>query len=235
MIMARLTSTILLGALCVLLLCGGAAADGFVIVRPTPGLPDPTQLAVRYHHVDIDVRDQVARVHIDQVFRNLNGLEVEGEYLFPIPDGAAVSDFVLYVDGEPIHAEAMDASEALRIYEDLVRESRDPALLEYAGREMFRARIHPFPPHGERRVKLDYDHLIEREGGLYRFVYPLSTEKFSSRPLESAYVRIEIEADHPIRNAYCPSHAVEIEYLDEDRLRVTWEARDTKPDRDLVL
>ena len=233
--MSRITLSILLGAVCLALLPVGAQADGFVIVRPTPDLPDPTQLAVRYHNVDIDVRDQVARVHIDQVFRNLNAIEVEGEYIFPIPDGAAVSDFVLYVDGEPIYAGAMDAREALRIYESLVRESRDPALLEYAGREMFRARIFPFPPGGERRVKLDYDHLIERQGGLYRFVYPLSTEKFSSRPLESAYVRIDIQADHPIRNAYCPSHSVEIEYLDEDRVRVTWEETDTKPDRDLVL
>jgi Ca-activated chloride channel family protein len=185
--------------------------------------------------VDITIREQVARVHIDQVFRNLNSREVEGEYLFPVPDGAAVSDFVLYVDGKPVHAQAMDATEALKIYQDLVRQSKDPALLEYVGREMFRARIFPFPPGGDRRVLLDYDHLVERQGGLYRFVYPLSTEKFSSKPLESAYVRIELEADRPIRNAYCPSHSVDIEYLGTDRLRVTWEESGTKPDRDLVL
>ncbi|MCK4306387.1 MAG: VWA domain-containing protein [Candidatus Eisenbacteria sp.] len=218
------------------LACSAAAhADGFVVVRPRPEFPDPTQLAVRYHNVDITIRDQVGHVKIDQVFRNLNNRDVEGEYIFPIPDGAAVSDFVLYVDGKPVHAEAMDAQEALNVYKALVRESKDPALLEYAGREMFRARIYPFPAHGDRRVMLDYDHLVEREGGLYRFVYPLSTEKFSSRPLESAYVVIELEADRPIRNAYCPSHEVDIEYLGSQRLRLTWEESGTKPDRDLVL
>ncbi len=215
--------------------CGPARADGFVVVAPRPDLPDPIQLAVRYHHVDIDVRDQVASVHIDQVFRNLNDREVEGEYIFPIPEGAAVSDFVLWVAGQPVHAEALDAQRARRIYEEIVRRQKDPALLEYAGRELYRARIYPFPPHGERRVELEYDQLITREGGLYKLVYPLSTEKFSSRPLESATIMIDLEADRPIRNAYCPSHDVEIERVGRRRLRVSWEASGTTPDRDLVF
>jgi len=218
-----------------LLLAIPAGADGFVVVRPTPGVPAPTPLAVAYHHVDITIRDQVASVAIDQVFRNPNAARLEGEYLFPIPAGAAVSDFVLYVDGEPLHAEALSADEALAIYEALVRRAIDPALLEYAGRELFRARIYPFEPHGERRVKLDYEQLVAREGGLYRFVYPLSTERFSSEDLASAYVRIDVETQRPIRNAYCPSHDVEIEYVDSRHLRVTWEATDTRPDTDLVL
>jgi Ca-activated chloride channel homolog len=212
-----------------------AYADGFVVIRPQPGIEKPVQLAVRYHDVEIQIRDQVAQVAIDQVFRNLNNRPVEGEYIFPIPDGAAVSDFILYVDGKPVRAEAMDAERARGLYEELVRQTKDPALLEYAGRELFRARIFPFPANGDRRVKLGYDHLIERRGGLYRFVYPLATERFSSRPLERALVTIELNADRPIKNAYCPSHDVEIEYLSDTRLRLTWEEHGTTPDRDLTL
>jgi Ca-activated chloride channel family protein len=211
------------------------SADGLVVVHPTPEFPHPTALAVQYHHVDVRIRDSVARVQIDQIFHNLNDRELEGEYLFPVPDGAAVSDFALYVDGEPVHAEAMDADRARQIYEGLVRQWRDPALLEYVGREVFRARIFPFPAHGDRRVALDYDQVVAREGGLYRFVYPLSTEKFSSRPLESAYVKIVLETDRPISNAYCPTHHVDIERIDRRHLRVTWEENGVTPDRDLVL
>jgi hypothetical protein len=212
-----------------------ALADGLMVLRPVPGFPHPEALAVQYHDVHITIRDQVGSVQIDQVFRNLNDRRVEGDYIFPIPEGAAVSDFVLYVDGRPLHAEAMDAQQALRVYQELVRETRDPALLEYAGREMFRARVHPFEPRGSRRVALTYEQVVEREGGLYRFVYPLSTEKFSSRALERAVVTLELEADRPIRNAYCPSHAVDIEYLGKQRLRMTWEENGTRPDRDLVF
>ena len=212
-----------------------ARADGFVIVHPQPDVPDPEQLAVRYHDVEIEIHDQVAQVHIDQVFRNLNPREVEGEYIFPVPDGAAVSDFVLWVEGQPIHAEAMDAQQARRLYEDIVRRQKDPALLEYAGRELYRARIYPFPAHGERRVELRYDQLITREAGLCKLVYPLSTEKFSSRPLESATVTIDLKTDRPVRNAYCPSHAVDVEYLGSRHVRVSWEATGTRPDRDLVF
>lgn len=233
--LARALSLTLAALAALTLFTPAARGDGFVIVPPTPERPHPTQLAVRYHHVDITLRDQVGRVRIDQVFRNLNDYELEGEYLFPIPEGAAVSDFVLYVDGRAVHAEALDATQALRIYEDLVRRSRDPALLEYAGREIFRARIYPFPPNGEREVELEYEQLATRQGGLYRFIYPLSTEKFSSRPLDHAYVRIDLEADRPISNAYCPSHEVSISGLGTRRLRVTWEESGTRPDSDLVL
>ncbi|MFH1144995.1 MAG: VIT domain-containing protein [Candidatus Eisenbacteria bacterium] len=237
--MTILAAAALLAAVALLaawaLLASPAFADGFVVVRPVPELPDPIQLAVRNHDVHIAIRDQVGHVEIDQTFRNLNGRQVEGEYLFPVPDGAAVSDFTLWVEGQPVHAQAMDAEEALRIYEGLVRESRDPALLEYAGREVFRARIFPFPPHGDRRVALEYDQIVERQGGLYRFVYPLSTEKFSSRPLEHAFVSIILEADRPVRNAYCPTHDAVIEYLDGRRVRLTFEENGTRPDRDLVF
>lgn len=233
--MKVLRSTLVLLAVVSALTGTEALADGFVIVRPRPEHPDPTQLAVRYHNVDIRVRDQVATIEIDQVFRNLNRHEVEGEYIFPIPEGAAVSDFVLWVDGRPIHAEAMDAKQARRVYEEIVRQQKDPALLEYAGREMFRARIYPFPPHGDRRVNLKYEQLIEREGGLYKLIYPLSTEKFSSRPLESASVIVDLEADRPIRNAYCPTHDVDVEFLTERRLRISWEENGTRPDRDMVF
>ena len=65
-------------ALLILGAAGPAGADGFVVIRPIPGMPDLAQLAVRYHNVDIVIRDQVARVEIDQVFRNLNRREVEG-------------------------------------------------------------------------------------------------------------------------------------------------------------
>ena len=113
------------------------AADGIIIPEPPPW-PEPpplrdTWLTIRYHRVEVTIEDQVATTHVDQVFLNEHDWEVEGTYIFPLPAGAAISDFVMWVDGKRIEGQILEADEARQIYEDIVRRRRDPALLEYVG------------------------------------------------------------------------------------------------------
>ena len=89
-------------------------ADGIII--PDPPICDPcpipspmSQLVIRYHHVTVTIENQIATTHVDQVFYNPNDWDVEGMYVFPIPVDAAVSDFILWMDGEPVQGEIMDA------------------------------------------------------------------------------------------------------------------------------
>nr|NIT51602.1 hypothetical protein [candidate division Zixibacteria bacterium]NIW39467.1 hypothetical protein [candidate division Zixibacteria bacterium] len=109
-----------------------------------------SQLIIRYHHVTVTIEDQVATTHVDQVFYNPNDWDVEGIYVFPIPEDAAISDFILWMDGEPVQGEILDAEQARRTYEDIVATLRDPALLEYADQGAMQARVFPIPPMGER-------------------------------------------------------------------------------------
>jgi hypothetical protein len=60
-----------------------------MIVPVRPELRVRGNWAVKYHHVNITVRDQVADVAIDQEFVNTGSGMIEVEYLFPIPPGAA--------------------------------------------------------------------------------------------------------------------------------------------------
>ncbi len=43
-----------------------------------------TQLVIRYHHVTVTIKDQLAITHVDQVFYNPNDWIVEGTYIFPL-------------------------------------------------------------------------------------------------------------------------------------------------------
>ena len=158
-----------------------------------------TQLVIRYHHVDITIEDQVAVTHVDQVFFNPNEWEVEGTYLFPLPAGAAVSSFTLWIDGKPVEGEVLDAEQARQTYYEIVNSLRDPALLEYAGNGAVQAYVYPIPPQGERRIELEYTQALAAEKGLVRYVYPLNTEKFSLWPLEEVSVSVDVRADVPIR------------------------------------
>lgn len=230
-------------ALAMLLLAAAPVqADGIIIPTPPPCPADGcpvvfplAQLAIKYHHVDVTIENQIAVTHVDQVFYNPNDWQVEGTYLFPLPLGAVVTQFTLWIDGKPVQGEVLDADQARQKYEEIVRTLRDPALLEYAGLGAVQASIYPIPPQGESRIELEYSQTLTSENGLIRYVYPLNTEKFSVEPLESVRVSVSIRSDQPLRAIYSPSHAVEIIREGEKAATVSYEASNLTPDVDFAL
>ena len=237
----RVRTTTLALAVTVLILALAALpamADGFIIPQPPPERPIPWRdipLSVKYHRVQVDVTGQVAITRVDQVFVNNNHFAVEGTYIFPLPEDAAVSSFDMWVDGRKLEGRLLGRDEARAIYEDIVRRQRDPALLEYVGRGAFQARIFPIPPGGERRVQLAYSQVLPQSDGLIHYRYPLSTEKFSAQPIADVSVTINIEDKAPLRAIYSPSHPVEVVRDGPRRASVSYEARDVLPDRDFDL
>lgn len=221
-----------------------AQADGIIIpdppicdLAPCPPRPIPiSQLVIRYHHVSVEIQDQIATTHVDQVFYNPNDWPVEGTYIFPIPADAAVTSFTMWVDGRPVEGEVLEADEARRRYEEIVRQLKDPALLEYIDRGAVQARIFPILPHAEQRIELEYSQVLTSENGLVRYIYPLNTEKFSVEPLESVVVSVDVRSTSaPIRAVYSPSHKLSIERDGDHHVVAGYEDRDVRPDTDLSL
>jgi Ca-activated chloride channel family protein len=209
-------------------------ADGFIIPDRRPGEPAPP-LSVKYHHVKVEIVGQVAKTSVDQVFINHSGRDIEGTYIFPVPEGATVSDFAMFIGNERVKGEILDSREARRIYEDIVRRMRDPGLLEYMGRNLFRARVYPIPARGEKRVQISYTEVLKAENGLVKYLYPLNTEKFSRDPLQDVSVSVRIESQVPIVNVYSPSHKVSVRKEGEGVARAGYEEKDVRPDKDFLL
>ncbi|HUT01891.1 MAG TPA: VIT domain-containing protein, partial [Phycisphaerae bacterium] len=177
--------TILFGGL----FASAIQADG-MIVPVRPEIRVRGHWAVKYHHVDITVRDQVASVSIDQEFLNTGGGAIEVEYLFPVPPDAAVDSMTLVVNGKEFAAKLLNADEARRIYESIVRKKKDPALLEYAGFGLYRTRAFPLEPGKPCKVIVTYKNTCKKDRDLVEVWYPLNTEKFSAKPIESVRVRV---------------------------------------------
>src|SRR5678810_881619 len=179
-----------------LLLLGGvsgARGDGFIVVeRPflvRPGHFPFAPLEVTSHHVEVKIDSQVAVTSIDQEFYNPNDQRLEGTYMFPVPKGAHVDKFSMEIGGKSVDAELLPAEKARQIYEDIVRKMRDPALLEYAGRDLFKVGIFPIEPRSRKPIKISYTELLRSDAGTVSYSYPLSAEKFSAQPIKSLSVK----------------------------------------------
>lgn len=230
--------------LIMLLLNGLIFADGMIIIddfrripphpRPPRPLPIEYTLPVKYHKVDIKIENQVATTSIDQVFKNEYNVVLEGTYIFPLPEDASVSDFAMYVDGKRISGEILDKDKARGVYEDIVRKMKDPALLEYIGRNMFKARVYPIPANGEKRIEISYQQTLRADAGLIKYVYPLNTEKFSTKPLEEVSIAAKIISKVPIKSIYSPSHEIDSK-INKNEATCGFEDKNVRPDKDFVL
>ena len=207
--------------------------------RPWP-IPPPRvyqfcPLEVTRHQATVQIKDQIAVTSVDQEFYNPNAQRMEGTFLFPVPKGAQIKKFAMEIDGKPVEAELMASEKARGIYEDIVRKLRDPALLEYAGQDVFKVRIFPIEPRAKKRLSLSYTQLLKSDSGLVGYIYPLNTEKFSAKPIPDLSLKVEVETKRPLKSIYSPSHNVEVRRHGANRATIGYEAKDVKPDSDFQL
>jgi Ca-activated chloride channel family protein len=227
--------SLILGLLLVILFAQ-AQGDGFIIPWPLPpDRPIPPALSIKYHHVEIKINNQYAQTSVDQVFKNNFHHDLEGTYIFPIPEDASITKFSMYIGGEEIKGEVLDKNEAKRIYEEIVRRKKDPALLEYFGDGMFRARVYPILANGETRIKLNYSQVLKSYSGLCQYRYTLATEKFSKDPLETVKLTVDLTSDQPIKNIYSPTHDIKVEKLSDHKAKVSYVEENTRPNKDFIL
>ncbi len=213
--------------------------DGFIVVERPIYVPPShfpfAPLEVTSHQVNVKIDGQVAITSIDQEFYNPNDQRLEGFYMFPVPKGAHIDKFSMEIGGKSVDAELLPADKARGVYEDIVRKMRDPALLEYAGRDLFKVRIFPIEPRSRKPIKISYTELLRSDAGTVTYLYPLSTEKFSAQPIKNLSVNIELKSAEPLASIYSPSHKVEIKRDGPNRAVIGYESKDEKPDTDFQL
>jgi Ca-activated chloride channel family protein len=192
-------------------------------------LPMRAQVVRTRSDVRVELRDRVLRYEVEERFVNRGGLIGEADYVFPLPKGAAFRDLKLSIDGQMVSGETLSATEARRIYEEIVRRQRDPALVEWMGHGLLRTRIFPIQPGEERRVIVRFESVAEREGDAVRIDYFRGTSPSALGPrlsAESSEPRAEsgrtsfaltYRAGGELGEPYSPTHELDIERDDAVR------------------
>src|SRR6266446_1448710 len=166
--------------------------------------------------VQVSITGRVARVSVEEWFRNNGPMLEEGMYHFPLPSEAVFSSYSLWQGDQELRGEAMDATQARSIYETIVRQKRDPALIELAGEGLIRARVFPIAPGETRKITLKYTQLLDRAGDAWRFRY-LGDRNRQSAPRS---FRLEVDSAARFGDPYSPTHQVQVTRHD-NRLEVT--------------
>src|SRR6516162_3535144 len=138
----------------VLLLAGTGAVQAHGLLIPVEKKLPP--LAMLNHQVEIKIEDQVAITKIEQTFRNHTDRQLEATYIFPVPKGASVTKFYMWVDGKKVKGEMLEADKAREIYTSIVERTQDPGLLEYMDNKLLRMKVFPVPPKGDQKVSVEY-------------------------------------------------------------------------------
>jgi Ca-activated chloride channel homolog len=150
------------------------AAQGWIDVERRPNISLPASSVLRVSsQVRVQVDGRVARVEVEEQFRNNGGGIAEGTYLYPMPGEAVFTDFSLWMGEQEVRGEMMRAEQARGIYEEIVRRLKDPALLTLEGHGLIRARVFPIQPGETRKVVLRYTQMLDRSGDALRLRYAI--------------------------------------------------------------
>ncbi len=189
-------------------------------------------LSIGYHKVQVDIRDQIARTVIEESFVNHTPMVLEGVFYFPLPAGASISSFGMWIGDELVEGEIVEKQRARQIYETILRENRDPGLLEWQGGNIFKARVYPIG--AEKRIRIAYTQVLPKQGQSYRYSYRLNSDLLRSRPLSQLAISVSVASTQALEDVHSPSHELRAR-VQKYTASLEFSAEEYTPDRDFQL
>src|SRR5450755_2615861 len=178
-------------------------ADAGILIPRDKAQPDPAVLSLEEMEITIRIDNGDARVFVRQIFANHTAKIEEGNYIFALPSQATVSDFAVWDGPTRIPAVVLERKRAEDIYTQLKRQSIDPGLLQMGERgpeeakrgSVFSARIVPIPPHGTKRLEIEYHQSIPVENLKSYFAIPLRPDAYASQVARHLRINFELHSD----------------------------------------
>ena len=186
------------------------------------------------YHIRVAINNQLTKTKIDQAFVNPNSFEVDGIYIFPVPEGAALSNLTFSINGELVNGELLSQQKARELYRLSARHGGNRAILEHVGTRAFVVKVPGIPANSERRIQFEYSQIISVDSDLAKYTYPLSLAKSASTLIRNLHVEMEIESEDELRTVYSPSHEVTIDRKDDHHVHLNYEGPDVDPDDDFL-
>jgi len=176
-------------------------------------------LEITEHSVDVTINNGIAVTEVTQVFRNTEQRQVEALYTFPVPKGASVANFSMWINGKEMVGEVVEKQRARDIYDSYKQIRRDPGLLEQKDYRTFEMRIFPIGPGAEQRVRITYYQELDTDHDWATYVYPLATASrvgVDSRATGRFAFNVHAKSEVPVVAVTSPSHGKDAVVVQHD-------------------
>jgi Ca-activated chloride channel family protein len=198
-------------------------------------------LEIKEQDVHVTINNGVAVTEVEQVFVNTENRVVEALYTFPVPKGASVSNFSMWINGKEMVGEVVEKERAREIYDSYKRQRRDPGLLEQVDYKRFEMRIFPIAAGAEQRVRIAYYQELDFDHDRANYTYPLATAPrtgVDQRTTGKFAFSLDVKSEVPVTEMTSPSHPDEfviVKHADAHYWQASLETNGADLSRDLVI
>ncbi len=204
------------------------------------GLLAPTDeslppLRVTDHVVDVAIHDEIALTTVTQTFHNDTDRRLEATYVFPLPEEADLTDFQMTFNGKMVQGRVLPAKEARAIYESIVRQAKDPGLIEFIGRRLLQMRVFPIEPKSDTTIEIRYQQVCRPVSGMRAYEFPLRTGRSNGRAYGTLRFAIELNSKAALKSIWSPTHSVEIVRENDHKAEIAYESAGGSLEDDFLL
>ena len=129
-------------------------------------------LPLQHTAVDASIAGHISTVRVKQQFANPFDTKIEAVYVFPLPEKAAVTEFLMVIGERTIRGILREKAEAEAIYRAARAQGYQASLLVQHRPNIFEQKVANIEPGKAIDVDITYFHTLAYKDGWYSFVFP---------------------------------------------------------------
>ncbi|MEN8126617.1 MAG: VIT domain-containing protein, partial [Planctomycetota bacterium] len=137
--------------------------------------PEQEDVSLPLKHTDVKghIYGYIASVDVTQQFHNPFDTKIEAEYVFPLPQNAAVNEFIMTIGERKIRGIIREREEAEKIYAQAKAQGHVASLLTQERPNIFTQKVANIEPGKDIDVSIHYFNTLAYVDGSYEFVFPM--------------------------------------------------------------
>ncbi|MFH1719200.1 MAG: VIT domain-containing protein [Planctomycetota bacterium] len=130
-------------------------------------------LPLKHTDVQGQISGYIATVDVTQKFHNPYGEKIEAVYVFPLPQNAAINEFIMTIGERRIRGIIRERKEAEEIYRQARSQGYVASLLTQERQNIFTQKVANIEPGKSIDVNIKYFNTLAYADGWYEFVFPM--------------------------------------------------------------
>ncbi|HEX4965454.1 MAG TPA: VIT domain-containing protein [Thermoanaerobaculia bacterium] len=201
--------------------------------------------------VEVKVTGIIARAKVTQIFKNVSSEWVEGIYIFPLPEEAAVDTLRMKVGSRTIRGVIQEKAEARQTYEAAKQQGAKASLVEQQRPDVFTTSVANVGPGETVEVSIELQQVVKWGQGRFSFRFPMVVAPrpgakaaglvlppvlpAGSAPINPFAFHADLYPGFPLASIESPSHAITVEKGKNFQYAVDLKQGVAPADADLVV